>query len=464
MGTLIKRGTIVTATESYRSDILIENEKIAVIGSGLEARADQVIDAKGKYIFPGGIDGHTHFRFPFMGTKTTGFATTPAAAVGGTTTVIDFAPQTPGMSLLDSIAKHREEEADNVSVVDYSFHAMVMDLQERVFDEIPALAKAGIPTIKLFMAYKGSPVYCTDSTIFKMLQKTKKSGMLTMLHAENGEIIEVMQKQLLAQNKTAPKYHAVSRPPVVEEEATIRATMLAKAAETPVFIVHVSCTEAMEAVRSAQEQGIAAFGETCPHYLILDVERLSKPGFEGAKFVCSPALREARHHDELWRALHKGWLQTVGSDHCSFNYKGQKDMGKGDFTKIPNGAPGMENRLAILYTYGVLTGKLPLTRLIDVFATAPAKFFGCYPRKGSITVGADADLVIFDPAYECKISVKTSLQGIDYNAFEGFKQQGRAEQVFLRGQLIVDKGRFIGKAGQGKFIKREPYGFAYEGV
>jgi dihydropyrimidinase len=464
MGTLIKRGTIVTATEIYRGDILIENEKIAVIGSGLEARADTVIDAKGKYIFPGGIDGHTHFRFPFMGTKTTGFATTPAAAVGGTTTVIDFAPQTPGMSLLDSIAKHREEEADNVSVVDYSFHAMVMDLQERVFDEIPALVKAGIPTIKLFMAYKGSPVYSTDSTIFKMLQRTNKSGMLTMLHAENGEIIEVMQKQLLAQKKTAPKYHAVSRPPVVEEEATIRATMLAKAADTPVFIVHVSCTEAMEAIRSAQDRGIAAFGETCPHYLILDVENLSKPGFEGAKFVCSPALREARHHDPLWRALHKGWLQTVGSDHCSFNYKGQKDMGKGDFTKIPNGAPGMENRLAILYTYGALTGKLPLTRLIDVFATAPAKFFGCYPRKGSITVGADADLVIFDPAYEGTISVRTSLQGIDYNAFEGFAQKGRAEQVLLRGQLIVDKGRFIGKAGQGKFIKREPYGFAYEGV
>jgi dihydropyrimidinase len=240
--------------------------------------------------------------------------------------------------------------------------------------------------------------------------------------------------------------------------------MLAKAAETPVFIVHVSCREAMEAVRSAQERGVSAFGETCPHYLVLDVGNLSKPGFEGAKFVCSPALRETCHHDELWRALRKGWLQTVGSDHCSFNYKGQKDMGKGDFTKIPNGAPGMENRLAILYTYGVLTGKLPLTRLIDVFATAPAKFFGCYPRKGSITVGADADLVIFDPAYEGTISAKTSLQGIDYNAFEGFSQRGRAEQVFLRGQLIVDKGRFVGKAGQGKFIKREPYGYAYEGA
>ena len=453
MGTLIKRGTIVTATEIYAGDILIEHEKIAVIGSGLEARADKVIDAKGKYIFPGGIDGHTHFRFPFMGTKTTGFATTPAAAVGGTTTVIDFAPQTPGMSLLDSIAKHREEEADNVSVVDYSFHAMVMDLQERVFDEIPALAKAGIPTIKLFMAYKGSPVYSTDSTIFKMLQRTKKSGMLTMLHAENGEIIEVMQKQLLAQKKTAPKYHAVSRPPVVEEEATIRATMLAKAAETPVFIVHVSCTEAMEAIRSAQERGIAAFGETCPHYLMLDVERLSKPGFEGAKFVCSPALRETRHHDPLWRALHKGWLQTVGSDHCSFNYKGQKDMGKGDFTKIPNGAPGMENRLAILYTYGVLTGKLPLTRLIDVFATAPAKFFGCYPRKGSITVGADADLVIFDPAYECKISVKTSLQGIDYNAFEGFRPKGKSGAGFSARAAHRGQGQICRQGGSGEIHK-----------
>jgi dihydropyrimidinase len=326
------------------------------------------------------------------------------------------------------------------------------------------LAKAGIPTIKLFMAYKGTPFYSDDATVFQMLQKTKDVGMLTMVHAENGDIINILQKQFIADKKTDPQYHATSRPPVVEAEATGRATLWAKVADAPVFVVHISCTEAMVTVRDARNQGIAAFGETCPHYLTLDVSNLAKPNFEGAKYVCSPPLRESWHQDHLWQSLQQGWLQVVGSDHCGFNLKGQKEMGRADFTKIPNGAPGVENRLAVLYTYGVLTGKLSLERMVDVFATAPAKFYGLYPRKGSISVGSDADILIFDPSYKGKISVKTSLQGIDFSSYEGFEQKGRPEKVFLRGNLSVDDGKFVGKLGQGIFLEREPYGLAYGGL
>ena len=463
MAILIKNGTVVTATEEYKGDILIDGEKIVAIGRGLDGRVKETIDANGKYIFPGGIDGHTHFGIPFMGTVTAAFDTTPAAIVGGTTSIIDFIPQPRGMSLLDASIKHRKEMAEGVSVADFGLHAMVMDAQPGIFEELPALIKAGIPTIKLFMAYKGTPFNSDDATIFQMLQRTKKVGMLTMLHAENGDIIDLLQKQLVAEGKMDPQYHATSRPPVVEAEATGRATMLAKAAEAPVFIVHISCAEAMMAVREARQRGIAAFGETCPHYLTLDVSNLAKPNFEGAKYVCSPPLREAWNQEPLWQSIQQGWLQVVGSDHCGFNFKGQKEMGRGDFTKIPNGCPGVENRLAILYTYGVLTGKLSLQRMVDVFSTAPAKFYGMYPRKGSITVGGDADLIIFDPRYQGKISAKTSLHGVDFNSYEGFEQRGKPEKVFLRGSLCVDDGKFVGKLGQGKFIEREPYGLAYTG-
>jgi len=461
MSILITNGTIVTASDRFKGDILVDDEKIIAIGSNLDGRTKDSIDADGKYIFPGGIDGHTHFRIPFMGTRTTGFDTTPSAAVGGTTTVIDFASQPQGMSLLDSIAKHREEEAEGKCAVDFCFHAMVNDAQDSIFDEPQSLVEEGIVTIKLFMAYKGTPFYSDDATIFKMLQKTKEVGMLTLLHAENADIIDVLQKQLIADNKTEPKFHAVSRPTVAEAEATIRATLLAKAANAPVFIVHVSCAEAMMAIRGARQEGIEVFGETCPHYLTLSVDSLAKPDFEGAKYVCSPPLRDPWHHDQLWQSLQKGWLHVVGSDHCGFNFKGQKEMGREDFTKIPNGAPGVENRLTILYTYGVMTGKLSLERMVDVFATTPAKLYGLYPKKGSIMVGADADIVIFDPDYAGMISANTSLQGVDFNAYEGFEQKGRAEKVFLRGNLVVDNGEYVGKLGQGQFVKREPYGLAY---
>lgn len=461
MATLLKSGIVVSAVDQYKSDVLIEGEKIAAIGTGLEGRAEKVIDVQDRYLFPGGIDGHTHFSLPFMGTKGAGYATSAAAAVGGTTMVIDFAPQPTGLGLLDSVMKHRQEEAEAKAAVDYGLHAIVMDAQERIFEELPALVRAGIPTVKLFMAYKGTPYYLDDATIFRMLQKAKEVGALILVHGENGDVIDVLQKQLVAAKKTDPQYHAASRPAIVEAEATHRATVLAKVAEAPVFIVHISCAEAMMAVRNACQQGIAAFGETCPHYLCLSVDNLAKPNFEGAKYVLSPPLREPWHHEQLWQAIQNGWLQVVGSDHCGYNFKGQKEMGREDFTKIPNGAPSLEHRLIILYTYGVLKGRLSLQRMVDVFATAPAKFYGAYPRKGSILVGSDADIVVFDPNYRGKISASTSLHGVDYSPYEGFEQSGRPEKVFLRGNLIVDEGKYIAKKNLGKFIEREPYGSAY---
>jgi len=461
MATLIKNGTVVTASELYKSDVLIDGEKITAIGTGLDGRAETVVDADGKYLFPGGIDAHSHFDLPFMGTNTAGFKTTPAALVGGTTSVIDFCPQPAGMSLQDSIAKHREEAIEGKTAVDYSLHSMVMDTKvPGIFDEFKPLVDSGIPTIKLFLAYKGTPFNVDDATLFRALEAAKEVGMLAMTHAENGDIVALLQQKLIAAGKKEPRYHAESRPPLVEAEATSRAAALAEAADAPIFIVHVSCADAMLALRTARQRGVDIFGETCPQYLVLDVDYLAKPGFEGAKYVCSPALRPKENQDPLWQALENGWLRTVGSDHCGFTLA-QKDMGREQFTSIPNGTPGVENRLAILYTYGVLQRKLSLQRMVDVFATAPAQFFGMYPRKGSIVVGGDADVVIFDPAYRGRISAKTSLQGVDYSAYEGFEEKGRAEKVFLRGSLVVDGGRYVGRLGQGRFIERQPFGLAY---
>jgi dihydropyrimidinase len=461
MVTAVRGGIIVTSTDQYNADILIEGEKIAAIGKNLSYRADAVIDATGKYVFPGGVDGHTHFKAPFMGTVTTGFETTVGAIIGGTTTVIDFVPQSEGAGLVDSIIRHREESAEGKSVVDFGLHATVMDSRNSIFEEAPNLIKEGVPTLKVFMAYKGTPAYSSDETIFRLLRKAKDIGMLVMVHAEHADIIEVLRKQMMTEGKTEPKYHAMSRPPVAEAEATFRATMLAKAAEAPIFVVHVSCYDSMLRLRGARMEGISAFGETCPHYLILGVENLSRPDFEGAKYVCSPPLREAWNQEKLWEAVRNGWIQVVGSDHCGFNFKGQKELGRDDFTKIPNGCPGVENRLGLLYTYGVMAGRLSLGKMVDVFATTPAKIYGMYPQKGGLVVGGDADIVIFDPDWTGVISVKTSHQGLDFNPFEGLTQKGRVEKVLLRGTLSVDAASFVGNPGQGRFIKREPYGLAY---
>jgi len=458
----IRNGTIVTPSDRYRADIMIEGEKIAAIGSGVADRVDSVIDAEDMLVLPGGIDGHTHFGGGSQEAPMTGYETSAAAVLGGTTCVVDFAPQQPELGLLASALKHRRE-AEGVSAVDFGLHSVVMYPQASIFDELGALVDAGISSIKLFMAYKGTPLYSTDDVILRMLRKSGELGILTMIHAENADMIADFQRQLLSEGKTEPRYHAVSRPPFAEAEATYRAIMLAKAARAPIFIVHVSCKEAMEIVRDAGMSGDPVFGETCPHYLTLGVENLARPGFEGAKYVCSPPLRECAHHDSLWSALQKRWLQTVGSDHCGIRFAGQKDLGRQDFTKIPNGCPGVENRLAVLYTYGVSTGKLSLERMVDVFAATPARLYGLYPRKGGLLPGGDADIVVFDPRFRGRISNSDSLQGLDYTPYEGMAQIGRAEKVLLRGRLCVDGGKYIGAAGQGKFIHRVPFGAAYEG-
>lgn len=464
MSLLIKNGTIVTAIDEYQADILVEGEKITAIGRNLDDKADEIVDAQGMYVLPGGVDQHTHFSFKYGDAVVRGFETSNAAAVGGTTTCIEFINQIKGKSITESVNNFKQEKVNGIAMVDYSFHGVVTDPTDELFEEIPTLPEQGIPTIKLFMAYKGAFYHSDDWAIFKALQASKDAGVTIMVHAENADLIDVLQKQCLAEGKTDPIYHAVSRPPLVEVEATQRAAYLAELAGAPLYVVHVTTKESMEVVRDAYIKGIPVYGETCTHYLTLGTENLAKPDFEGAKYVCSPALRTPDHHEALWEALRKGWLNAVSSDHCGFDWKEHKHMGYGDFTKIPNGAPGLENRLAVLWTYGVEKGKISRQQLVDIFATKPAKINGLFDRKGHIGVGYDADIVLFDPKWHGTITAKTSLQGVDYNAYEGMEQIGRADKVFLRGKLTVDDGKFIGQKGQGQFIKGKPFGLCYDGL
>lgn len=463
MSTLIKNGRILTALDEFTGDILIENGKIVALGKHLDANGAIIIDATGKYVFPGGVDQHVHFSFNYKGSKVRGFETSNAAAVGGTTTLIEFVNQEPGKGLVESIDTYRKTDVDGIAMVDYSFHSVMTDPRDEVIAEIPKLAEAGYPTMKLFMAYKGMFFHANDDAILKALIKGKEAGITVMVHAENAEMIDVLTKQLVAEGKTQPYYHAVSRPTIVEAEATQRAIYLAQLAGAPLYVVHVSCQEAMEIIRDSYTKGLPVFGETCSHYLVLDESDLAKPNFEGAKYVCSPALRTEPHRKALWDAINKKWLNAVSSDHCGFDWKNQKHMGIDSFANIPNGAPSLQNRLNILWTYGVCEGKISKQRFVDLFATMPAKINGLN-EKGSLGVGFDGDVVIFDPDFEGIISVKNNLEGVDYCPFEGFKQKGRAEKVFLRGELIVDDGKYIGTLGQGKFIPGKPFGSAYDKI
>ncbi|MGI6731165.1 MAG: dihydropyrimidinase [Anaerovoracaceae bacterium] len=464
MSVLIKNGTIVTSESEFIADIYVEGESICAIGNGLEFEADEIIDAKGKYVLPGGVDQHVHFSFTYKGSKVRGFETSNAAAVGGTTTLIEFVNQVQGKGLVESIDDYRKEDADGIAMVDYAFHSVMTDPRPEVIEEIPKLAEAGYPTMKLFMAYKGMSFHADDDAILKALFKGKEAGITIMVHAENAEMIDVLTQKLISEGKTDPYYHAVSRPPVVEAEATRRAIYLAELAEAPLYVVHVSAKEALEEIKQAYNRGQAVYGETCSHYLVLDTDDLARPGFEGAKYVCSPALRTKEHRDALWEAVNRKWLNAISSDHCGFDYKHQKHMGYGkgnSFADIPNGAPSLQNRLNILWTYGVCQGKISRSRMVDLFATMPAKINGL-TKKGQIEVGFHGDIVIFDPDYIGIISVENNLEGVDYCPFEGFEQKGRAETVFLRGMKIVENGKYIGQKGQGKLIPGEPYGYAYK--
>jgi dihydropyrimidinase len=457
MDLLVKNGTLVTATDTYRADIRVVGEKIVEIGHALDAEpASRTVDATGKYVLPGGIDPHTHLASPGQGTVTaddyqTG---TIAAACGGTTSIVNFCFQDKGDSLDHSLNRHVASAADKAAV-DYGFHAMISDLSESVLGEIATLPARGVTSIKLFMAYRGS-LMVDDRTIVRTLAEAKRNGILVMVHAENGDAADFLQQQFLADGMLDPKYHAPSRPPRVEAEATARAGALAEVVGAPIYFVHVSCTEAVEEIQRARARGVDAMGETCTHYLYFDEEDLDRPGFEGAKWVYTPPPRGKHQPPLMWRAIASGSLGIVASDHCPFNFKGQKDLGRGDFTRIPNGAPGIEERLIFTYQ-GVVDGRLDLNRFVDLVSTTAAKTFGLYPDKGTIAVGSDADLVVWHPDAELSVSRSALHSSVDYTLYEGKTVRGLPETVILRGAVIVDKRQYVGQPGGGHFIARKPY-------
>ncbi|MEA2547276.1 MAG: dihydropyrimidinase [Chloroflexota bacterium] len=465
MRTLITNGTIVTATGSTVADVLIEDETIAAIGTGLPGRgitADETIDATGRYVIPGAIDVHTHMELPFGGTfaKDTFETGTRAAAFGGTTTVVDFAVQSRGKSLREGLdAWHAKAEGN--AVADYGFHMIMSDVNDDTLAEMDQLVTEGIPDFKLFTAYPGV-FYSDDGAIFRAMQRTAKNGGLIMMHAENGMAIDVVAADEVAAGHTDPYYHGVARYPIFEGEATNRVIRLAEAAGVPVYIVHLSAREALDEVRAARDRGTRAFAETCPQYLFLSLDDMAN-GFEGAKFVCSPPLRTADHQEELWTGLVKDDLQLVATDHCPFDFHGQKELGKGDFRKIPNGLPGVEDRVDLLHDGGVVDGRITKERWVEIISTAPARMFGMYPRKGAVAVGSDADLVVYDPGATRTISAKTHHMDVDYSCYEGRQVRGRSDIVFSRGAVIVRNGEFSGSKGHGRFVKRATADFARMG-
>ncbi|MTW88018.1 dihydropyrimidinase [Virgibacillus dakarensis] len=462
MRTLIKNGTIVTAIDEFVGDVLVEGEKIIAVGAQLDATADEIIDAKGKYVLPGGVDQHVHYSFEFKGERVRGFETSNAAVAGGTTTVVEFVNQEQGKGMADTIFEMDKNEVAPQAMADYSYHAVVCDPVDKTFEEIADLPNRGISTVKLFMAYKGMPFHSDDEALYKALKAAKEAGVTVMVHCENADVIDLLQKKLVAEGKTDPYYHAVSRPARVELEATQRVINLAAMVEAPVYIVHVTAKSVMEAIRSAKNEELPVYGETCVQYLMLEEDDLAKPNFEGAKYVMSPALRTKADQEALWEAVDNGWLNAISTDHCGFDWESQKHMGIDDFTNIPNGAPGVENRLGILWTYGVNTGKISRQRFVDLFATTPAKNMGLDHCKGHIGVGMDADIVLYDPNGSSVISNENSLHGVDYSTFEGYKQEGKVDKVFLRGKLVVDEGEFIGEKGDGKFIPGKPFALCFD--
>lgn len=459
MNKIIRNGTIVTATDTYKADVLIQNGKIAAIGKGFDTSNAEIIDAKGKYIFPGGIDPHTHLEMPFGGTvsKDDFESGTIAAAFGGTTTLIDFCLTNKGEPLQNAIDTWHEKSKDK-AVIDYSFHLMIGEINQEVLSQLPeVMDKEGITSFKVFMAYK-NVFQADDETLFRTLIAAKELGALVMVHAENGDVIEYLTEKALEEGKTDPIYHALTRPPELEGEATGRAAKLTGLADSQLYVVHVSCSDAVEQISAARSKGLNVWGETCPQYLVLDQTYLERPNFEGAKYVWSPPLREKWHQDVLWNALKSGQLQTLGSDQCSFDFQGQKDLGKDDFTKIPNGGPIVEDRVSILFSEGVEKGRISLNQFVDIMSTRSAKLFGLYPQKGTIAVGSDADVVIFDPSAERVISAETHHMAADYNPFEGMKIKGEPVSVLSRGEYVIKDKQFVGKLGTGKYIKRAKYG------
>lgn len=465
MRILIKNGTILTADNEYNGDVLIENEKIIALGLIGECKTDKIIDATGKYVMPGGVDQHTHFSaLCNVGNKdTAGYETTKSAVVGGTTTIIDFAPQDPWKGLLDSIDYRINVRAKGKICVDFGLHAMVTYLMDGIFNEIEMLPAKGISSIKIFMAYNGSPLHVDDGSFYKILQKAKNVGVTVFVHAENGEIIDFFRNECIKNGQTEPKYHYISRPPFTEAEGVRRAIYLASQTDTPLYIAHMTCREALKELLEAKGKGIRVSAETCTHYLTKTKKALDNPDFnEAAKFVCSPALRDDEDCIALWKALSKGLLTAVSSDHCGIDVAELKQAGRYDFTYIPNGSPGAGDRIHMVWTNGVVTGKISKQKFVEIISTMPAKINGLYPRKGTLDIGSDGDVVIFDPNYKGTVKLDDNPNGVDYNVYEGKQQTGRVETVLLRGNVVVENAKYVGEIGMGQYIPAKVFAYCYD--
>lgn len=469
MDLIIRNGTVVTASEMYRADVGIAGGKIVRIESGLSgaapgaSRKTEVYDASGKLVLPGAIDVHTHFDMPLPATRVSDdFETgTIAAACGGVTAVIDFAIQERGASLAKALDDW-QERARGKAAVDYGFHMTIADARPEVLDEIPRLRERGVTTLKVLMAYKGTLMQ-DDGSIYRILERALKEEMLVLVHCENGDVIDVRQRRLLAEGKTAPVWHPRSRPPILEGEATGRVIDLVTLVGAPLYIVHLTCREALERVQAARARGLPVFAETCPQYLVLDESRLDAPDFEGAKFVCSPPLRHKSHQERLWEGLRGGSLSVVGSDHAPFNFKRQKELGRDNFVLIPNGLPGSETLVPILYSEGVRKGRITLHGLVALVSTHPARLFGLHPEKGTLAVGSDADLMILDPERRAVLGRETLHHRVDYSPYEGMEVQGVPVATLSRGVFLFRDGEVTAPPGHGRFLVRRRSS-AFEGL
>jgi dihydropyrimidinase len=459
MSILIKGGRVITAADDYVGDVFVEDERISLIGESLDIQADRTIDASGKYVLPGGVDPHTHLDMPFGGTVTIDDVESgqTSAAFGGTTTHVDFIIQPQGSSFADALEEWRGK-ANGKQVIDMGYHMAVTDLKEGgTLEELAGLPDQGITSYKLFMAYKGA-LMVDDETLFRTMQVASETGALVMVHAENGDAIDVLVKEALAAGHTEPKYHALTRPPETEGEATNRAIQLARVAGSPLYVVHVSCAESVEPIQLAREKGWNVWGETCTQYFFVDYTFLERPNFEGAKYVYTPPPRHKANQDVLWNAVRTDTLSAISTDHCAFLWDGQKTIGKDDFSKIPNGGPGLENRLQMIHEFGVRSGRISRNRMVELLSTNPAKLFGLYPRKGTIAVGSDADIVVFDPEKRVTISASTHHSKSDYNLYEGTEVTGSPEVVLLRGNVLVEGDELVAQPGIGQFIARAKFG------
>ncbi|MCF3147394.1 dihydropyrimidinase [Streptomyces platensis] len=458
--TVVQGGLVITAADEVHADVLVEDGRVAALAAhgshtadGWTGTADRVLDATGKYVIPGGVDAHTHLDFPFGGTfSSDNFETgTRAAAWGGTTTLIDFAVQSRGKSLRAGLdAWHAKSDAQ--CAIDYAFHMILSDVNEHTLKEMDLLVAEGVTSFKLFTAYPGV-FYSDDGQILRAMQQSADNGGLIMMHAENGIAIDVLVEQALAAGHTDPRYHGEVRRVLLEAEATHRTIQLARVAGAPLYVVHVSAEEALAEIAQARDKGLNVFGETCPQYLFLSTDNLAEPDFEGAKYVCSTPLRPREHQAALWRGLRTNDLQVVSTDHCPFCFQGQKELGRGDFSKIPNGMPGVENRMDLLHQ-GVVEGRISRRRWIEIACATPARMFGLYPKKGTLAPGSDADLVIYDPTVEQTVSAETHHMNVDYSPYEGKRLTGQVETVLSRGELVLDRREFTGRAGHGQYIPR----------